>query len=233
MRSAKAPLMSAGVIAANMAWKATNASAGTVPRSSPVRPFKEDVVQPSDESGLARPERQRVADHEPERRHQRYRRDGMHHRRQHVLTPDEAAVEQRERRRHQQHHGARDEQPRGVSSIGLHERASMAQRGCVMHRVARGQTPPSGCPAGFVTVSASYPEQQKAVTSGSLGADARPRQLQKRPPRAADSCAHGEGRGHSAAERTRRQKGRGPRSIRLSGPGEKNPAATYSPTRSP
>ena len=34
MRSAKAPEISAGVMTANIIWKATNASAGTVPCTS-------------------------------------------------------------------------------------------------------------------------------------------------------------------------------------------------------
>ena len=105
-RSAKAPVISAGVMMANMHWKIMNDSSGM---PGPVREcpgaadvLQAKVVQIADDAALVRPERQRVADDHPLHADEPHHDEALHDGAEHVLAADKPRVEEAESRRHEQ-----------------------------------------------------------------------------------------------------------------------------------
>jgi hypothetical protein len=103
MRSANAPLISAGVMTAKNSWKPAKASCG--------------MVEPADQVALVGAERERVADQHPQHRHHAEGEEAVHHGAEHVFRPDHAAVEQRQTRRHEHHQGGGDQYEGGIAGI--------------------------------------------------------------------------------------------------------------------
>ena len=100
LRSAKAPVMSAGVIAANINWNgeqderdAAGRAVRLVHREADVHEADvlESAEQPETPTGVGR-ERDREADQDPDDAHDR-QPEAVHDRGQDVLAPDEPAVE--------------------------------------------------------------------------------------------------------------------------------------------
>ena len=123
MRSAIAPVISAGVMTANIIWYAMNSDGGIVSespggavlqvaastrsrgcRSSCSVPPKASEYTTTAQSTLTRPRQKKFCMSIVE----------------HVLGPDHAAVEQREAGRHEHDQRGRAEHPRGVAGVDLH-----------------------------------------------------------------------------------------------------------------
>ena len=129
MRSAKAPMMSAGVMQAKVIWKMTKASSGMIGflrEGSDLRggrdACQEELREAADE-GVHRGRRvagegQRIAVDDPQDADDAEDDHHLHQDREDVLGADEAAVEQREARNGHQHDEAGgDEHPGGVSLV--------------------------------------------------------------------------------------------------------------------
>ena len=121
LRSAKAPVMSAGVIAANISWKVANRTNGIVLPSAGSRPT---LAKPMKSRPPNRPapvasgaKASREADEDPDDAHEGEPEEAVHDRREDVLAADEAAVEERKPRQHDHDEGRRDEQPGGVPGV--------------------------------------------------------------------------------------------------------------------
>ena len=124
LRSAKAPVMSAGVIAANISWNAGEQDErdrrprSLVDREADVH--EPDEVEAADEAeaadGVGR-EREREPDEDPDDADEGQPEEAVHDRGEDVLAPDEPAVEEGEARQHDHHEGRRDEQPGGVPAV--------------------------------------------------------------------------------------------------------------------
>ena len=148
MRSAKAPTMSAGVIAAKVSWKAMKASSGIatplvkVSAVESVRDAGQERLREAADEGAeaARSGREgeRVAVDDPQDRHEAEDGEDLRQQRQHVLGAHEAAVEQGEARdRHEDDEDRRDEHPGGVALVdrgGAAAAASAAGRGGVLRQ---------------------------------------------------------------------------------------------------
>ena len=106
LRSAKAPLMSAGVMAANIIWKVAKSTNGM-----PFAPSKrlaglhadaveEGVVEAADDAQAAdrRGEGEAEADDHPDDGDDRQPEEAVHDRGEHVLGAHEAAIEERQAR---------------------------------------------------------------------------------------------------------------------------------------
>ena len=75
------------------------------------------VREASDHATDVRAEREGVPGKQPHDRDDRDRGDGLHHRAEHVLRPDQAAVEQRQPRCHEQDEGRGAQHPRRVTGV--------------------------------------------------------------------------------------------------------------------
>ena len=118
MRSAKAPVIRAGVMIAKVIWKVMNTLSGIVPlqriRGHAVEKQPRQVAQIGPVAG----EREAVADHRPDHGRQAAGRERLHADREHVLLAHHAAVEQRQARHgHHQHQRRRRQHPGGVAGI--------------------------------------------------------------------------------------------------------------------
>ena len=113
MRSANAPVMRAGVMTANMHWKATKASSGIVPFSRTLA----DLVEAADEAADVRAERHGITEDDPLNGDHRDDEETLHDGRQDVLAADHAAVEERETRCHYKDQGCTDEHPGRIASV--------------------------------------------------------------------------------------------------------------------
>ncbi len=130
MRSAKAPEMSAGVMTANIIWKATKASVrdGAVHLARRA-PCETDVSRAPPMSAAVRgAERERVAEERPLHAHDRDRRERVHERRQHVLPAHHAAVEQRQRRASSGGRARSETRSQAVSPVSIFGTGSFAYR---------------------------------------------------------------------------------------------------------
>ena len=113
MRSAIAPVISAGVITANVSWNATNASVGIDPVTRVVHVLQADEVEVADPAPVAGvTEREGVTEEHPQDRDDPHREEVLHEHREHVLGPHHPAVEEGETRRHEQHERRRRRAPR-------------------------------------------------------------------------------------------------------------------------
>ena len=108
-RSAKAPVMRAGVMMANISWNAMNSSCGMpVTRlrvAGGADALQAEVVEVADEAPAldVRPERQRVADDDPDDADEPHDDEALHDRAEDVLAADESRVEERQPGRHEEH----------------------------------------------------------------------------------------------------------------------------------
>ena len=131
MRSAMAPTMRAGVMAAKVSWKMTKVSSGMKTPAVKVSTSESSLTGPrkslreiADEGGLSAAgfgragEGQRVAVDHPEDGDHAEAGEDLHQHREHVLGAHEAAVEQREARDgHQDDEDGRDQHPGGVALV--------------------------------------------------------------------------------------------------------------------
>ena len=120
MRSAIEPVISAGVMTANVSWNATNASVGDRSRYLAAHSFQADEVEVSDQASVTRvAERERVPEDHPDHRHDAQGEEVLHEHREDVLGAHHAAVEEREPRSHEHHECRRNEHPCGIASIDV------------------------------------------------------------------------------------------------------------------
>ena len=110
-----APVISAGVITANIIWNATNAIGGIVPRRV-VDVGQEREVEVADPA-VGAAEGDREADDRPEHADETHREDVLHQHAEHVLRAHHAAVEEREAGGHEGHECCRGQHPGGVSCV--------------------------------------------------------------------------------------------------------------------
>ena len=125
-RSAIAPLISAGVMIANISWKAANAEQRDRVLTAVVGQLVDRRAEPgerelADEAAAGVAESQRVAVDDPQDAHDRDRHERHHHHVERALGTGHAAVEERETGGHQQHQGGAGEDPSGVSAVELHQ----------------------------------------------------------------------------------------------------------------
>ena len=129
-RSAKAPSTRQQVIAANVAWKATNTISGI---TTPLREGRrvgelalghvhgsaqEQAILEAAEEHVALGEGEAVAVDAPQHRHQREHHEHLHQHRQRVLRAHHAAVEQRQRRHaHHDDERGRHQHPGDVALV--------------------------------------------------------------------------------------------------------------------
>ena len=125
-RSAVAPVISAGVMIANVIWNAQNRMNGMVRkleervRRSARCPtsLQEREVEVPDQAAVAGvTEREAEHDARPEDREDPHGEDVLHEHAEHVLAADHAAVEEREARCHEQHQSGRDQHPCGIARV--------------------------------------------------------------------------------------------------------------------
>ena len=106
IRSAKAPVMSAGVMMANISWKTKWAKAGMCGAQGPgfgAHAFQQDPGEVADDpAARVAGEGERVADEHPEHGHDAHRDEALQHDREEVLPSDQTAVEEGQARCH--HH---------------------------------------------------------------------------------------------------------------------------------
>ena len=152
MRSAKAPTISAGVIAAKVSWNIANTDfrAPCAIRLSRVMPARKALVEAADEAvpvdhaGLHAlgAEGQAVAVGDPQHADQRDDREALHQHAEHVLGPHQAAVEQRQAgQAHHQHQQAGGQHPGGVAAVdGRRRGAGEGGRGRTSRAVSRHGT---------------------------------------------------------------------------------------------
>ena len=126
MRSAIAPVISAGVMTANVNWNATNASVGIeAPVTTVGEILQADVVEVADQAAVADvAEREAVTDKHPQHRDDAHREEVLHQHREHVLGADHAAVEQRKAGCHEEDERGRGEHPRGIAGIEFRARCN-------------------------------------------------------------------------------------------------------------
>ena len=133
VRSAIAPVINAGVITANIIWKATKAVSGIV---SPGSTWPVTSRNPTKFSPPIRPraciraEGQRVPDQHPEDSDRGDAEEVRHQHGEHVLGPDHAAIKQGEAGGHEQHERGADQHPRGIAGVDLQGRSSVRWAAC-------------------------------------------------------------------------------------------------------
>ena len=115
-RSAVAPVISAGVMIANVIWNAQNSTNGIVRNSKNGSPGSSRCRRRagtrsrgcrSTRRSPALPNARLKTTHDPEDREDPHREEVLHEHAEHVLAPDHAAVEQRQPGRHEQHQRGR------------------------------------------------------------------------------------------------------------------------------
>ena len=125
MRSAMAPMMSAGVMMANMSWYIEKVLCGTLAAyvvfGAVPTPFTERHVEAADERAT-RCERDAVAERPPQHSDEPCDAHALGHDRQHVLAPDETAVEEREARQcHEKYERRAHHHEAVVAGAGRHD----------------------------------------------------------------------------------------------------------------
>ena len=121
MRSANPPMTSAGVMMAKVIWNMKNRVSGMVPLSaSRVTSDQECLIESANEGlcGTAVGERERVADGQPQQRHDAGDGETLHQDGEHVLGAHQAGVEQREARQgHEQNQGGCGDDPGRITRV--------------------------------------------------------------------------------------------------------------------
>ena len=129
MRSAIAPVISAGVITANVIWNATNTSVGIDPVALVRHAVQPEVIEVADNPAVpGAAERQAVSEEHPENRDDSHCKEVLHQHCEHVLRADHAAVEQRQSRCHEQHQGRGGQHPRGISRVDFRHNPLLTNR---------------------------------------------------------------------------------------------------------
>ena len=146
-----APVISAGVMMANISWNAMNTRAGMVRLEAGhgrgrIAQLARKAKSKSPMNGIVTPEGQAEADGGPQHADQAHGEEVLHEHAEHVLAPDHAAVEEGQARGHEQHQGAGHQHPGGVPRVELHVPSSRSS-------VRRAQLDESLFPDGFPHVS--------------------------------------------------------------------------------
>ena len=121
-RSANEPVISAGVMIANLSWNIAKITSGTVAHSALFDRLAHAVEHQerhrvADHPAQAIAEGQAEAHHHPDQADHAQRHHALQHRRDHVLQAHHPAVEEREPRRHQQHQRRGRQHPGHVARV--------------------------------------------------------------------------------------------------------------------